>query len=169
MKHVGDEWIMHGLCVDDMFHTATNDELRNQFISEYIEDFDITLEDAMSTFLGMEIEHNKENLAIHLDTYIRETLAEYKAAVTKFLKQKQVQMHPGVMLELEDCRESPDPVRQKIFRSFTAKLQFAATWVRCNIAFTASQLARFCASAGPSHWAALHHVMGYLEANPSFN
>ena len=116
MKHVGDEWIMHGLCVDDMFHTATSDELRNQFISEYREDFDITLEDVMSTFLGMEIEHNKENLAIHLDTYIHETLAEYKAAVTKFLKQKQVQMHPGVMLELEDCRESPDPVRQKIFR-----------------------------------------------------
>ena len=116
MKHVGHEWIMHGLCVDDMFHTATSDELRNQFISEYREDFDITLEDVMSTFLGMEIEHNKENLAIHLDTYIRETLAEYKAAVTKFLKQKQVQMHPGVMLELEDCRESPDPVRQKIFR-----------------------------------------------------
>ena len=32
----------------------------------------------------MEIEHNKENLAIHLDTYIQETLAEYKATVTKF-------------------------------------------------------------------------------------
>ena len=44
----------------------------------------------MSSFLGMEIEHNKENLAIHLDTYIQETLAEYKATVTKFLKQKQV-------------------------------------------------------------------------------
>ena len=77
-------------------------------------------------------------------------------------------MQPGIMLELEARPESPDPVEQKIFRSFAAKLQFAASWVRCDIAFTASQLARFCASAGPSHWAALHRVMGYLEAKPSF-
>ena len=66
---------MHGLFVDDIIHAATSDELRDQFISEYREDFDITLEDVMSSFLGMEIELNKENLAIHLDTYIQETLA----------------------------------------------------------------------------------------------
>jgi hypothetical protein len=30
-------------------------------------------------------------------------------------------------------------------------------------------LARFfCASAGVSHWAAVHYVMGYLHNNPSF-
>ena len=102
MKHVGDEWIMHGLFVDDMIHAATSDELRDQFILEYKEDFDITLEDVMSTFLGMEIEHNKENLTIHLDKYIQNTLVEYKAAVTKFLEPKQVPMQPGIMLELED-------------------------------------------------------------------
>ena len=34
--------------------------------------------------------------------------------------------------------------------------------------FLLQQLARFCASAGVSHWAALHHVMGYLHSNPSF-
>ena len=73
MKHVGDEWIMHGLLVDDMIHTATSDELLDLFISEYRAEFDITLEDVMTSFLGMEIKHNKEKLAIHLDTYIQET------------------------------------------------------------------------------------------------
>jgi hypothetical protein len=29
------------------------------------------------------------------------------------------------------------------------------------------QLARFCASAGPSHWAALTHLIGYLMHRPS--
>ena len=82
MKHVGDKWIMHGLFVDDMIHAATNDELRDQFTREYREDFDIALEDVVSTFLGMEIKHNKENLVIHLDTYIQETLAESKEADT---------------------------------------------------------------------------------------
>ncbi len=106
----------------------------------------------------------KRDLTIHLDTYIQETLAEYKASVTKFLRPKQVPMQPGIMLEQEDCPESPDQVRQKMCRSFVAKLQFAASWLRCDIAFTTSHLARFCASAGPSHRAALHHVVVYLEA-----
>ena len=115
------------LIVDDMIHASTSDDLRDQFIREYQADFDITLEDVMSTFLGMEIEHNKKNLAIHLDTYIRETLAEYKATVTRFPKPKQVPMQPGIMLELEDCPDCPDPVKQKVYRSFTGKLQFSAS------------------------------------------
>jgi hypothetical protein len=59
-------------------------------------------------------------------------------------------------------------LEQKVYRSITAKLQFASTWVRCDT----SQLARFCASAGHLHWADLHHhenhLMGYLVGNTSF-
>ena len=51
MKHAGEEWIMHGLFVDDMIHASTSDELRDQFINEYQADFDITQEDVMSAFL----------------------------------------------------------------------------------------------------------------------
>jgi hypothetical protein len=51
---------------------------------------------------------------------------------------------------------------------FSAKLQFAASWIRFDTSFTVSSLARFCISAGPSHWAALHHLMEYLEGFPSF-
>ena len=124
-------------------------DLSDQFIREYQANFDITLEDVMSSFLWMEIEHNKKNFTIHLDTYIQETLAEYKATVTRFLrgKQKQVPMQPRIMLERVGCPESLDPM--KVYRSYTAKLPFAASWVRCDNAFIASQLARFCASAGP--------------------
>ena len=67
---------------------VTNDELRDRFIREYKADFFITLEDVVSSFLGMKIEHNTKDLAIHLDTYMRETLDEYKAAVSNFLKPK---------------------------------------------------------------------------------
>ena len=58
--------------------------------------------------------------------------------MTKFYKPKKVPMQAGAMLELENCLESPDSVRQKIYSSFVAKLQFAASWVTCDIAFTAS-------------------------------
>ncbi len=66
---------MHGPFMVDMIYALTSYALRDQFISKYQADLDITLEDAMSSFLGMEIEHNKRDLTIHLDTYIQEKLA----------------------------------------------------------------------------------------------
>jgi hypothetical protein len=107
------------------------------------------------------------SIRLHLDNYIKHTLSEYKTAIKKFVEPKQVPMQPGIVLEHDLCPETPDPREQKVYSSFVAKLQFAASWIGCDIAFTASQLARFCVSAGASPWAALHHVMGYLEANPN--
>ena len=48
------------------------------------------------------------------------------------------------------------------------KLQYVATWVRFDISFTCSQLAGHVHNPGPPHWAALHHLMEYLENYPSF-
>jgi len=95
-------------------------------------------------------------------------LEEYKAYIKRDLKPKKIPMQPGVVLTKDDVPETPDPKEQKIYRSFVAKLQFVANWIRYDVSFAASQLARFCASAGVSHWAALHHVMGYLKNNPTF-
>jgi hypothetical protein len=95
-------------------------------------------------------------------------LEEYKAYIKRDLKPKKIPMQPGVVLTKDDMPETPDPKEQKIYRSFVAKLQFVANWIRYDVSFAASQLARFCASAGVSHWAALHHVMGYLKNNPTF-
>ncbi len=78
-----------------------------------------------------------------------------------------VPMSPGIVLDHEDCPTVPDPRKQKYYRSFIAKLQFAASWIRFDISFIVASLARFCASAGPSHWAALHHLMEYIEGFPS--
>ena len=102
---------MHCLFVDNMIHSSTSDDLCDKLICEYQADFDIILEDVMSSFLGMEIDHNKRDFTIHLDTYIKEILTEYKATACKV------------------------------------------------------------PSSGPLHWAALHHVLGYLEEKletPSF-
>ncbi len=159
---------MHGLFVDDMAHASTSEKLKPQFIKEYKKEFYITCEDIMTSFLGMEVEQDEKSIKLHLDTYVQDMLDEYKPTIKKFNKPKQMPMQPGVILEHDDCPETPDPREQKIYRTFSAKLQFVAAWIRCDVSYTASQLPRFCASAGPTHWAALHHLMGYLEANPTF-
>ena len=84
------------------------------------------------------------------------------------LRPKKVPISQGVVFKAEDIPDSPDPRKQKQYRSFVAKHQFAATWIRFDISFVVSQLARFCASAGEAQWAALHHLMEYLAAHPSF-
>ena len=94
---------MHGLFVYDMAHASTCEKLKRQFLHEYKWDFDITEEDIMSTFLGMEVEQTKDSIKLHLDTYIQETIDEYKSVIKTMLKPKTVPMQPGVMLECQDC------------------------------------------------------------------
>jgi hypothetical protein len=77
-------------------------------------------------------------------------------------------MQPGAVFTKDNAPENPDPKEQKVNRSFVAIIQFVVNWVRYDVSFAASQSAHFCASAGVSHWATLHHVMGYLNSNPSF-
>ena len=84
------------------------------------------------------------------------------------MRPKKVPISPGVAFKAEDVPELPDPLKQKYYRSFVATLQFAATWVRFDISFSVSQLARFCALACAAQWAALHHLMEYLPNQSSF-
>ncbi len=124
----------------------------------------------MKTCLGMQVEQSTRSIKIHLDHYIKEVVAGYvdSSYIRKAIRPKKVPIAPNVVLRPEDTPDLQDPCKQKFYSSFVAKLQFAATWVRFNIAFAVSQLARFCSSAGPSHWAAPHHLMEYLAGTPSF-
>ncbi len=131
-------------------------------MAKYTKDFQVTGGGLMETFLGMQVEQSKGRIRPHLDNYIRETLDEYKEFSTKSLRPKQVPIQPGLILEKTDCPIVPDPRKQKFYQSFIAKLQFAAsaTWIHFDISFAVAQLARFRASAGKTHWAALHSFDG---------
>ncbi len=42
MKSKGDEYIIHGLFVDDMMHIYSCDAINDEFLALYKKDFDIT-------------------------------------------------------------------------------------------------------------------------------
>jgi hypothetical protein len=167
MKWDGDDFILHGIFVDDFASIPTSEKLKLEFEELYAADFDFTGGKVMDSFLGLEVEQSEDGIKLHLDTYVVELLEEYREYHRKFLKPKKVPMQPGLVLDKEDCPEAPDPVKQKFYRMMVAKIQFLAHWVRFDISYPAAQLARFCASAGQSHWAALTHLMGYLSYRPS--
>jgi hypothetical protein len=76
----------------------------------------------METFLGMEVEQPGKVSKLHLDSYIQEVLTEYKEYIKKSLRPKRVPMSPGLVLDNENCPVTPDPRKQKYYRSFVAKL-----------------------------------------------
>jgi hypothetical protein len=168
MKWDEDDFIIHGVFVDDFATIPTSQRLKEEFETLYSRDFEVTGGSPMTSFLGLEVEQKGEGISICLDKYIEELIGEYQVMHAKFIKPKAVPMSPGLLLDNSDCPELPDPVKQKQYRSMIAKVQFAAYWIRFDISYTTSQLARFCASAGPSHWAALTHLIGYLIHRPSF-
>jgi hypothetical protein len=81
-------------------------------------DFEITGGGLMETFLGLEVEQTGKEIRLHLDIYIRSVLDEYKAFIKKSLRPKRVPISPGLVLNDEDCPITPDPRRQKFYRSF---------------------------------------------------
>jgi hypothetical protein len=123
--------------------------------------------------LGLEVEQMNYGIGIqsHLDTYIQELIDEHRLLHKEFIKPNTVPMSPGLMLDKEDCPELPYPVKHNLllkhYRSVVSKIQFAAYWVRFDISYTVAQLTRFWPSAGPSHWAALTNLIGYLVHRPS--
>jgi hypothetical protein len=98
MKHQGSDFIIHGLFVDDMMHVPPCDKLRDEFLTLYQKDFEITGGGLMETFLGMEVEQPGKVIKLHLDGYIQEVLTEYKVYIKKSLRPKRVQMSPGIVL-----------------------------------------------------------------------
>ncbi len=99
----------------------------------YSADFDVTGGDLIQSFLGLEVEQLDGCIKLHLDMYIQELIAEYQLIRPEFLKPKKVHMSPGLVLDTNDCPETPDPVVQKQYRSIVATVQFAAHWIRFDI------------------------------------
>ena len=128
--------------------------MKDAFLALYKKDFNITGGTKMETFLGMVVEQSSKSIKIqraikiHLDNYVKDVVAEYAENIKKALRPKKVPISQGVAFKAEDAPELPDPLRQKYYRSFVAKLQFAAKWILFDISFAVSQLARYCASAG---------------------
>ncbi len=114
--------------------------------------------------MGLEVEQLDSKIHLFLDLYIKELREEFRILHKTFIKPKTVPMSPGLALDSSDCPgpKPPDQIKQKHSRSFVVKVQIAAYWVRFSISYAAAQLARFCVSVRPSHWAALVHPMGHL-------
>jgi hypothetical protein len=123
----------------------------------------------METFIELQFIQCDTSIRINLDYYYIEVLLEeYQKFNARVLHGKQTPVQSG---SKNDSPAVPDPKKQLIYRSLLAKLQFAATWIRYDIAqhdAAVAQLGRFCASSRPTHWAALRHLTCCLRKHTKF-
>ena len=69
---------MHGVFVDDTMHTSTSTKMLKEFFALYAKDFSFSGGELMTSFLGMEVEQEDGCIKLHLDTYVKEMIEEYK-------------------------------------------------------------------------------------------
>ncbi len=67
MKCQGDDFITHGLFVDDMMHVLSCDALKQEFMAKNTKDFQIADGGLMQTFLGMQVEQSHDKIRLHLE------------------------------------------------------------------------------------------------------
>ena len=65
----------------------------------------------------MAVEQKDKSIKIHLDNYIKDVFTAYSAYIKKSLRPKKVPISPGVVFKAEDIPDSPDPRKQKQYRS----------------------------------------------------
>jgi hypothetical protein len=80
MKRAGDDFIIHGLFVDDIKSVPTKKALLDEFIAKYSKEFEIRVTGGqlMARFLGLSVEQDNHCISLHLDQYIRKTIEEYQ-------------------------------------------------------------------------------------------
>ena len=71
MKRKSSEYIIHGLCVDDMMHFYSSDAMKDEFLALYKKDFEIIGGGKMETFLGMAVEQKVKSNKFILITMSR--------------------------------------------------------------------------------------------------
>ncbi len=68
MKWDEDDFILHGLFVDDMPTVPTSDHLKEEFMALYWADFDVSRGDLLQSYLGLDVEQLDGCIKLHLYT-----------------------------------------------------------------------------------------------------
>jgi hypothetical protein len=163
------DWLINGLYVDDMKHVPSCKRIFVDYLKKYNQRFKTTggISKLADRFVGLEYEQGVDGIKLHQDGYVRTMLSEFEAELPNPLRTKKVPMSlASEMIEDEEPEKSVD--RQKRYRSYVQKLTYLSVWSRPDISYAVGQLSRFGGRAGPSHWEALIHLMGYIKLHPSF-
>ncbi|KAL2886178.1 reverse transcriptase family protein [Ceratocystis lukuohia] len=150
--------------VDDLIYAATaTDELR-AFERKISKIYETNFLGPASWFLGVRIlrDRSQRKLWLVQDAYIKRLITKFNIVTTH---KYQTPMRPDNMAPREGTQAQPDFVN--LYQQKVGSLNWPAVVTRPDIAFAASQLARFMSNPSNEHMAAADRALAYLASTPT--
>ena len=151
--------------VDDMTIASNSKAAIQNFKDELKGRFEIHDLGPTKFLLGVGIECDRAKRLIHLSQtqYIKDLLEAHEMQDCNYVS---TPMNPGLKLEPDQNLLSEKEAEQ--YRSAVGSLLYLAIATRPDISYTVGVLARFNASPGISHWAAVKHLFRYLKGTMDY-
>ena len=111
----------------------------------------------LSSFLGIQIIRNDENLYLCQDSYIEKLVEKYYTTATNYIQKTPMSTDPLVDYDGVTTTAQIHAYQQRI-----GSLTFAATTSRPDVSFATAKLAQFLTNPSPLHQAAANRVISYL-------
>ena len=144
---------------DEAFLCAVSDKITTRFNAR--------LEEDVSKFLGMAIEHYENKIVIHNEFAIRRILHRFNMSSCRHAKnplplglELDESMSPQTATEDAEMRHYP-------YQELVGALLYLASTTRPDISYSVGLLARYMSKPGKRHWQAAIHVVRYLAGTAS--
>lgn len=157
-----DVFIMLLMYVDDNIIISNDRMCLDKFKADMHEKFKIVDKKAISTYLGVQVERNREPgkqwLKLHQEGYLNEVLA-----AMSIKKDNPLTYTTPLPASLQLVKNEGEPYDIDLYRSVIGSLIYLATWTRIDIAYAVSALAAHMANPSRDHHVALKHLLHYLH------
>jgi len=151
--------IVLALYVDDGLVVAAEIPLIDQILTKLGEEFQITVKDDPSMFVGIEIFRGRQGISLTQTGYIQDMLRKFNMINCRA---SSVPLQPNVDLVPAEVTDTELP-----FRELIGSLLFLARVTRPDIMFAVSKLAQFSQSYDNSHWSTAKDVLRYISGTPT--
>jgi hypothetical protein len=147
--------------VDDIIFGSDDDRLSHKFSKEMQSEFEMSLLEELSFFLGLQIHQSKQGVFISQTKYIREMLKRFGMEDCKLVI---TPMKTSCKLSKDDGSKSID---QRQYRSMIGNLLYV-TASRPDVMQAVGQVAQFQAAPKESHVLAVKRIFKHLKVTEEF-
>jgi len=159
-KSIGKDLFICQIYVDDIIFGSTNQDFCEEFGEMISREFEMSMIDELSFFLGLQIKQLKEGTFVCQSKYVKDLLKKFGMEDAKPIK---TSMATNGHLDLD---EGGNPVDLKLYRSMIGSLLYL-TASRPDIMFSVCMCARFQAAPRECHLTAVKRILRYLKFTPN--
>ncbi|KAL0307775.1 UNVERIFIED_CONTAM: Retrovirus-related Pol polyprotein from transposon TNT 1-94 [Sesamum angustifolium] len=164
MRRSGNEFVIIAVYVDDLNIIGTPEELPKA-INCLKKEFEMKDLGRTKYCLGLQVEHLKNGILVHQETYIAKVLKRFYMDKSHPLSTPMVVRSLDVKKDPFRPRESDEELLgpEVPYLSAIGALMYLANHTRPDITFAVNLLARYSSAPTRRHWNGIKHILRYLR------